>query len=104
METFIDLKNHRLQRCKCHNSRPYKCSPCRRLAQKLCRAYHTDDTHRLTPYEELYGRLLYEYVFDIITHEDLIHGTWDSPHIRDQGHTFRIHKLLRKLPNQKFDL
>jgi hypothetical protein len=45
---------------------------------------------------------MYEFVFDIITFDDLVNGTWDSPILRDQGHTFRIHKLLRKMPNGFF--
>lgn len=104
MDAFIETKTRRMERCKCHSGKPFMCGPCRRLSQKLCRAYHNDDTHTLTPYEELYGRLMFEYVFDIISHEDLVHGTWDSPTLRDQGHTFRIHKLVRKLPNQKFHM
>ena len=104
MDVFIETKARRMERCKCHKDKPYMCGPCRRLYQNLCRAYHTDDTNPLTPYEELYGRLLFEYVFGIITHKDLMEGTWDCPTLRDQGHTFRIHKLLRKLPNHKFQL
>jgi hypothetical protein len=103
MDAFIELKDARHKRCKCHHKKPFMCGPCRRLSQKLCRTYHSDDTHRLTPYQELHARLMYEFVFDIISFDDLVNGTWDCPTLRDQGHTFRIHKLLRKIPGG-FDL
>lgn len=104
---LFNTKNARLQKCytyKCCTSatRGFYCGPCRRLSQRMCRQYHilTDEEEDL-PYaaqlafDELKARLRYEYVFDIISEEDLLKGTWTSSKKREHGHQKRIAKLIR---------
>lgn len=86
------------------------CSRCRRLQQKMCRGYHNtgvdvekayaDDTisHRVLSNlaaKEIEERLLYEYVFGILTEADIKSGEWLKGGMRDYGHTTRVRKLYR---------
>ena len=92
----METKKDRLARCSkpttCGEEGYFRCHRCRRLGQKLCRAYHNEQD----PKKELYGRLLYEYTFDYIPEEALLTGVWAERReddVRDQGHVFRLRKL-----------
>jgi len=91
---FIETKNQRVAGCSrngaCDAQGNWRCGRCRRLGQKLCRAYHGISD----PQQELDARLLYEFVFGIISEEDIVTNQWAMSHLRDWGHTFRIRKLL----------
>ena len=91
--TFIAKKQQRVEQCTrpntCGTEGHWRCGRCRRLGQKLCRAYHGLSD----PQQELNARLLYEFVFGIISAEDILSNQWASPTLRDEGHGFRIRKL-----------
>jgi hypothetical protein len=90
---FIEAKKQRIARCvamgNCDTQGKWRCGRCRRLGQKLCRAYHGISD----PQQELNARLLYEFVFGMISEEDLVRNEWAAAHLRDWGHGFRIQKL-----------
>ena len=46
-------------------------------------------------YNELYARLVYEYLFDIISCEYIFDGTWMNEKLRDKGHQTQMMKLYR---------
>ena len=75
-------------RCKCKNNSKYLCKPCGSINRQLCRGYH-----EVPPMEELVLRLTYEYIFDIISEQDLVKGTWKVNKGRDDGHNERIRRL-----------
>jgi hypothetical protein len=55
-------------------------------------AYHGEND----PAKELFGRLLYEYVFDFVDESHRVEGKWwigSQDHQRDQGHVFRLRKF-----------
>lgn len=97
-QTFIEAKAHREKMCKKNGacSEDNMCWRCQRLRKKMCRWYHGSDSNPRSVYEELHGRLLFEYVFDKISMDDLRNGTWKDPCKRDQGHHLRIAKLCKK--------
>jgi hypothetical protein len=93
---FVETRRDRFAKCNkpttCGQKNFFRCHRCRRLSKKLCRAYHEEDD----PRKELYGRLLYEYVFDYIQEDALLTGMWAEDReedVRDQGHVFRLRKL-----------
>jgi hypothetical protein len=93
---FTETKRDRNTRCTkpttCGVNGAFRCHKCRRLGQRLCRAYHEEKE----PAKELYGRLLYEYVFDFVDAEKIADGKWwieSKDDSRDQGHVFRLRKL-----------
>ena len=98
-----NLKTKKINACKCKIGNKFTCSACRRLRQKLVKGYHI-----LTPNiekkgnkpmvanaaaNELSARILYEYLFDIITLEHIKDGTWKCDTLRDKGHQMRMMKL-----------
>lgn len=93
IEDLRDLKEFKETRvcrgrCKCKNTSKYFCKPCASINRRLCRGYH-----EVPPIEELVLRLTYEYIFDIISEDDLVKGTWKMNHGRDEGHNERIRRL-----------
>ena len=75
------------------------------MSKKMCRQYHilTDQEEfnadaPLKAQKELKERLKYEYVFDIITLEDILYmstyNTWLHSPMREPGHNKRMMKLL----------
>jgi hypothetical protein len=54
--------------------------------------------------EELKGRLAYEFVFDIVSYEDLVEHKWLSPDIRDDGHTRRLVNVCRMIQRQRLKI
>jgi hypothetical protein len=75
-------------RCKCKNNSKFFCKPCASINRQLCRSYH-----EVSPMEELVLRLAYEYIFDIISEQDLANGKWKINKGRDDGHNERIRRL-----------
>lgn len=83
-------------RCRSNATSIYYCKSCSRINSRLCRCYHS-----LSPLEELVMRLAYEYIFDIITFDELRFGKWTLQCGRDIGHHQRVnHLLARLLPSQ----
>jgi hypothetical protein len=100
------LKSARRKNCKhprevCSaNSGHFLCGSCRRLGQRLCREYHKYSCKQESSGSnvgfaalELYSRLKYEYVFNILDDSAFEDGSWKAWHWRDYGHTMRIHRL-----------
>lgn len=111
--TFKEMSKDREMKCvkrMCGKDGCFLCGRCRRLRQKMCREYHNtgleleraynDDTKsdkevsRLAS-KEIEERLMYEYVFNIITEDHLRSGEWLWGEMRDYGHTIRMRKLYR---------
>lgn len=65
----------------------YYCDNCNYIRRILCNAYHTC---KRSPLLELLSRLLYEYMFDIISLEDIRSKRWLNVSLRDPGHTLRL--------------
>lgn len=112
---FKMIKEHRSVMCKTnkacarqsvakHGGKKLYCNHCKRLNVKLCRKYHvlTNEKESSQPdhvlqqlaCQEIIGRLLYEFVFDILSEEDLLEDKWMRVK-RDWGHTKRLQKLVR---------
>ena len=84
-----DMKNEMcLDKCKSTQTSLYYCGRCRRLQQYMCKKYHQEKD------DELRLRLMYEYLFDFITYEDLKDGNWKKRCKRDAGHHKRIMTLI----------
>ena len=100
LQALALLRRQRIAACKkykCNTeiSNGFYCGQCRRLHQKMCKAstaYHTDN-----PVDELVGRLAYEFVFDIISFEDLVNANWLGSKKRDAGHTRRLINICNKI-------
>lgn len=108
---FLDTKKERMARCmkdNCGKNGRYMCGRCRRMGQKLCRTYHyisievektlekdTANSFELAKLaaKEIEARLMYEFVFDFISHSDLTDSNWLAKELRDYGHTQRMFKL-----------
>ena len=105
IKELVYLKHQRSYNCQeqCCSS-PYRhiyrlCSQCTQLRRKMCSAYHVHERERLTSgtaHNEIALRLVYEYVFDIITIDDIEKGRWLHPSLRDEGHHKRMQVLYRK--------
>lgn len=80
-------------KCKCKRTSKYHCKSCRKINTHLCRNYHN-----ISPQAELILRIVYEYMFDIITFNDLLTGKWMQQCSRDVGHHGRILTLLDYVP------
>lgn len=79
-------------RCKCKHTSQFLCKPCANINRKMCRVYHDNN-----PFEELVLRVAYEYMFDIVTDNELRTGEWYTGYFRDEGHQERIRRLKRKV-------
>jgi hypothetical protein len=86
----IKLCGHK---CKCKSTAKYHCKSCKKINSHLCRNYHN-----ISPQAELILRIVYEYMFDIITFNDLMTGKWIHQCSRDVGHHGRILTLLDYVP------
>jgi hypothetical protein len=114
-ENMIALKMRREEHCqkdKCKTRivHGHLCGRCRRLSQKLCRAYHKGNPEtKLSSnsnsnkndsitirhiIEELVLRITYEYVFDYIDMESILSAMWLVPlENRCSGHIKRLFNL-----------
>lgn len=75
-----------------------RCRPCRRLNHMMCASYHLYDACATSdPWkarDELALRIMYEYMFDRITYEDLRRKRWGDSKDMDRGHVARIRLLV----------
>ena len=104
-------KEMRLMRCSC---KYYMCNACNKLKRRLCKQYHvlTDTLEKSSnpidlselALKELYRRLEYEYVFDMISYDDILTGIWKDSYKRDKGHQRRLMKLYNMAEENKDDL
>jgi hypothetical protein len=108
IKMFKTIKEHRIAMCKVNkcqvNTKQFYCTHCKKLNAKLCRRYHVltnekeasepEETLRQLATQEIVGRLLYEFVFDRLSEEDLLLDNWMYVK-RDFGHTKRLYKLVR---------
>lgn len=110
-ENMIALKirreeNCQKNKCKTRIVHGHLCGRCRRMSQKLCRAYHkgnpetklvannNDPVAVRNILEELVLRITYEYVFDYIDMETIVSAMWLVPSgNRCIGHTKRLFNL-----------
>lgn len=109
-ENMIALKIRKEEQCqkdKCKTRmvHGHLCGRCRRMSQKLCRAYHkgnpeTKLVNNEDPIairhiiEELVLRITYEYVFDYMDMETILSSMWLVPlENRCYGHTKRLFNL-----------
>lgn len=76
-------------RCCFKGTGKFACKKCRVIKHVMCRNYH----NLSDPLEELIGRLVYEYMFDIISLDDIEYGHWLHRDLRDAGHHLRMVKL-----------
>jgi hypothetical protein len=83
-------------KCKACNTSLFFCSKCKGLNKKLCRRYHD-----LEPLEELVSRLVYEYMFGMISAADIAQGRWMERCRRDYGHHERIVRLVSRIDPAK---
>lgn len=100
------MKMKRIEACKCRDAST-TCYRCRRLAKRLCRAYHklTDEEEKSShkkhvakiATDEIKARVVYEYVFGILCDEDIEYGSngWIHSSKREHGHQIRMKILLR---------
>jgi hypothetical protein len=114
MRQLEEMKMLRSKQCcknKCCSviTKGFYCGRCRKLSQKLCRQYHIlKDSQEYLPEasslarKEVKERLKYEYVFDIVTLEDIEVGSWLYNHKRDTGHQRRIEKLVAIIYDDNF--
>jgi hypothetical protein len=79
--------------CLSKNTHKYSCRKCTQVRKSLCRRYH----NLPSPKEELVARLVYEYMFDVLTLCDIATGNWMDHSIRDIGHHTRMTKLIRQV-------
>lgn len=95
LEDIKSFKNDHLckGRCKCKNTSKWFCSKCGVLNKLLCRSYHG-----VTDFDELIIRIVYEYMFDIITLDDIANEKWMGMCNRDSGHCERIKRLVSRVP------
>jgi len=110
IENMIALKmrkeeNCQKDKCKARIVHGHLCGRCRRMSQKLCRAYHkgnpetklgannnSDAVRNLL--EELVLRITYEFVFDFIDMETILSSMWLVPSgNRCLGHTKRLFNI-----------
>lgn len=85
-------------------TRPYNCAhhrlcrPCRRLNHMMCAAYHLydacTDADPSKARDELALRIMYEFMFDRITYEDVRRKRWGECKDMDRGHMVRIRLLM----------
>lgn len=80
-------------RCRSCNTSKWFCSKCNKLNKLLCRSYHNQSA-----FEELIVRLVYEYMFDMLTLDDIMSGRWLEICKRDFGHHERIQRLIARVP------
>ncbi len=95
MEAAKCIRECRLRACCCRPKSCYYCAQCRRLNKELCRGYHNIKD----PLQEIEARLIYEYVFDIITEDDLKHEMIHRKPCRgsrDYGHYKRMKVLYER--------
>ena len=96
MEYAKIIREGRLHVCRCRHKSCYYCPPCRKLNKELCRGYHNIKD----PLREIEARLLYEYVFDIISEEDLVKELNSKKPMRgkrDEGHYNRMKVLFERI-------
>ena len=79
--------------CKCKRTSKWLCSKCKELNKLLCRSYHS-----VSPFEELILRVVYEYMFDMLSLHDIKTGNWMGVCNRDTGHYERIRRLVKRVP------
>ena len=107
---IIKQKQQKENNCKCKPNGIYLCKNCRKINQRMCKNYHllTKELESYAPKsvivqtaaQELFLRLLYEYMFDIISIHEIAHGEWKSKqNIRDEGHQKRMMKLYNNCCN-----
>ena len=112
LEDLIALKAARQGNCnqhKCQSSalRGHFCGRCRRLSQRLCRAYHKGNPEQSLGIsakavddivQELVLRITYEFVFDIIDIKAITSASWLKPSSRKcYGHTKRLYTIAAAL-------
>lgn len=68
-------------------SKSHYCPSCCNVRKHLCNQYHIA---KKSPLHELVLRLVYEYLFDIISLEDIKTHKWLDNRLRDPGHTLRL--------------
>lgn len=83
------MKKCRSTRCKRDDVQCFRCSKIRRL---MCVRYHVHD-----PVVELFRRLVFEFVFDYITYDQIISDKWLHKGKRDDAHHGRILTLVDKI-------
>lgn len=92
--TAADLQHSfilKKQLCECKPHR-HLCKKCKKIQSHLLKSYHSSNSYE----EELATRLLYEFLFQFISLNDIKSGTWKFPCIRDHGHHLRIVKIANK--------
>jgi hypothetical protein len=93
LEWLKKIKNNYICQGKCKSQQtsthPHTsyCSVCKQIRQRLCDSYHHCQKN---PLLELISRITFEYLFDIITLEDIKSRRWLDSRLRDNGHTLRI--------------
>lgn len=80
---------HKLTHAPSSPSPSSYCASCSNVRKHLCDQYHNTNTKK-SPINELVLRLVYEYLFDIISLEDIKTHRWLDNRLRDPGHTLRL--------------
>jgi hypothetical protein len=94
---LADLKAQRREACNRHSCQMLRrkgfwCWRCRRLQQRLCRAYHACGD----AVQELVARITYEVVFDMLDIHAVALAQWlNARWRRDCGHTVRLLRLSK---------
>lgn len=70
------------------------CKSCSTIRKHMCNQYHNSQK---SPLHELVLRLVYEYLFDIISLEDIKTHRWLDNRLRDPGHTLRLRICYSKV-------
>jgi len=83
-------------RCIYRGTGKFPCKNCGKLKQKMCRNYHGLETE-----EELVSRLVYEYLFGMISIDNLLSNSWMDKSLRDCGHHERMRRLVNNIDTTK---
>jgi hypothetical protein len=86
-------------RCCNKGTSKYECKRCKGCKRALCNRYHKFDD----PADELAARIIYEYIFDFITLDDIASGQCLRPELRDSGHQERLKRLYKRARPSKYE-
>lgn len=118
IDDMIALKVARRNNCQQHKcqstaSQGRFCGCCRRLSQRLCRAYHKGNPEESIGAsnkaaediaEEIVMRITYEFVFDFIDISTITSATWLLPSSRKcYGHTKRLYNIASALYRHRLE-
>jgi hypothetical protein len=101
LEDIKFIKDNIICNGRCCNKRTskYECKRCKATKRALCNYYHKYDD----PADELAARIIYEYIFDFITIDDIASGKCMHPELRDIGHQERLKRLYKRARPSKYE-